>query len=98
MMKKEKFNMIIFDRPKERYIGDLSVIPIELINNENNIYFEENRKYKYIFTILDHFSKFSDSYLLADKKKLTVLNSLKKFVEFYLKTFRFWFRQLSGIY
>ena len=51
MMKKEKFNMIIFDGPKECYIGDLSVIPIELTNNENNIYYEENRKYKYRYLL-----------------------------------------------
>ena len=36
IMKKENFNLIVFDRPKIRYIGDLSIIPLELINNEGN--------------------------------------------------------------
>lgn len=89
IMKKEKFNLIVFNRPKIRYIGDLSVIPLELINNERNVFYEKNKQYKYIFTIIEHFSKLSDSFLLTDKKKLTILNNLKKFIEYYGKSFEF---------
>ena len=82
-IKKEKFNLIIFQRPKERYIGDLSVIPYEFLKNKENKYFDINSKYKYIFTIIDHFSKFSDSFLLIDKTQKTILEKLKFFFEFY---------------
>ena len=34
--KKEKFKLIIFSKPRERYIGDLTVIPAEIINNIEN--------------------------------------------------------------
>ena len=40
LLKIEKFKMIIFNRPKE-HIGDISVISIELINNENNIFLKK---------------------------------------------------------
>jgi hypothetical protein len=56
LSKKEKFNLIIFKRPKDRYIADLTYIPLEFTNNKNNKFYEENKKYKYILTITDHFS------------------------------------------
>ena len=52
-------------------------------NNIENKFYEFNNKYKYIFTIIDHFSKFSKSYLLKDKKKENILENLKLFFEFY---------------
>ena len=72
LKKDEKFNLILFKKPKDRYIGDLTSIPIEFKNNVNNTYYDINKNYNYIFTIIDHFSKFSESYLLKDKKQNTI--------------------------
>jgi len=83
LKKDEKFNLILFKKPKDRYIGDLTSIPIEFKNNVNNTYYDINKNYNYIFTIIDHFSKFSESYLLKDKKQNTILNFLKNFFDFY---------------
>ena len=69
LTKKEKFELIIFTKPRERYIGDLTLIPSEFLNNIENKFYDSNKKYKYIFTIIDHFSKFSQSYSLKDKKR-----------------------------
>ena len=44
----------------ERYIADLTYIPMEFINN--NKYYNINSKYKYILTIIDHSSKLAGSY------------------------------------
>ena len=57
--KKELNKQIIFIRPKYRYIGDLTNIPLEL----------KQDNYEYIFIIIDHFSKFLGAYLLKNKKK-----------------------------
>ena len=59
------------------------MIPSEFLNNIENKFYDSNKKYKYIFTIIDHFSKFSQSYLLKDKKKENILDKLKLFFEFY---------------
>ena len=85
LLKADKYKLVIFDRPKERYIGDLTSIPIEFINNTNNIFYEINKGYKYIFAIVDHFSKFCDCYLLKDKKQNSILKALKNFIDFYGK-------------
>lgn len=60
LKRRKNTKLIIFDRPRVSYVGDLSDIPLEL---------SDNTKFKYIFTLIDHFSKFSYSYLLYDKKK-----------------------------
>lgn len=58
LYKNEHFKLIVFERPNDIYIGNLTSVPIKLINNQDNIYYEENIKYKYIISIVDHFSKF----------------------------------------
>jgi len=72
-MKNYKFNkhftelkVIIFKKPKIRYIGDLTDIPIEII--------DKNKNYNYIYTIKDNFSKFADSYLMENKNSNNILN------------------------
>jgi len=45
---KDACKIIIFDKPKMRYVGDLTNIPFEL---------KQNTKFNYIFMIVDHFSK-----------------------------------------
>lgn len=71
---KDVSKIIIFDKPKMRYVGDLTNIPLEL---------KQNTKFNYIFTIVDHFSKLANSYLLENKNKESILLNLKKFFEFY---------------
>ena len=47
LSKKEKFKLIIFKKPKERYIADLTTIPYEFNNNNKSIkYANLNSKYK----------------------------------------------------
>ena len=52
------FKQIIMDRQKQQYVIDLTYLPKELCKNTN---------IKYILNILDHFSKFLISYLIAKK-------------------------------
>ena len=75
--------MIIIQKPKERYIADLTYILIEFTNNFDCVYYKINSKYKYILTICDHFSKFANSYLLTDKKQNSILDKIKLFIDFY---------------
>ena len=65
--------IIIFNRPKYRYVGDITTIPNELKKNNN---------YQYIFVIIDHFSKYLGAYLIENKNKNSILNSLKNFIKF----------------
>ena len=78
MLKKNKktFNrepsgQIITNYPKQRFAIDLTVLPEEFIDVGSN------KGLKYLFNIIDHFSKFGISYLIRDKKALTVLKKLK---------------------
>jgi len=79
----KSFIIIIFHKPNDKYIADLAYIPNVFNNNNNNYYYSINSKYKYIFTIVYHFSKFAYIYLLTNKKKETILKKLKIFFDFY---------------
>ena len=70
----EKSNIILFNRPKYRFIGDLSYIPTELKINNN---------YLYIFIIIDHFSKLLNAYLLKNKDHKSIVNCMEKFFKYY---------------
>ena len=74
LKKREKAELIIFNKPKVRYVGDLTDIPTEL---------KKDTKYNFIFSIIAHFSKFADSYLLIDKTQKSILDSLIYFFTFY---------------
>jgi len=56
-LKNEPCTQIISNYPKQRYAGDLTDFPYQ---------FRVNNHYKFIFTIINHFSKI-DSYLLEKK-------------------------------
>ena len=58
---------LIFNRPKDRYVIDLTYIPIDLMKNKNNIY---------LLNIIDHFSKYLISYLIYNKKGQTISKKL----------------------
>lgn len=50
---------IIFDAPKDRYVLDITELPNNFDNINNN---------KYLLNIIDHFSKLCKSYALKNKK------------------------------
>ena len=60
---------IIMTKPKERFVMDLTFIPNFLSGNTG---------YKYLFNVLDHFSKFLISYAIKDKSAKTIANLLSK--------------------
>ena len=72
LKKRENSKIIIFSRPRYRYIGDLTDIPHEL---------RKNTKYLYMFNIIDHFSKYAQSYLLFNKEAKSILDKLKEFID-----------------
>ena len=76
LMKREPSAQIISNYPKQLYSGYQTDIPYE---------FRTNNDYKYIFTVIDHFSKLAQSYLLKDKTAKNIITSLNKFIEFYGK-------------
>ena len=67
-LKREPSKQILTFYPKQRYIMDITELPIELkiIN-----------KYNYIFNIIDHFSKFGMCYLIENKEASTIFKCLK---------------------
>ena len=71
-LKREPSKQIITYYPKQRYIMDLSELPIELIKDS---------RYLYLFDIIDHFSKFGMSYLIENKEAKTILKTLKNALE-----------------
>ena len=74
VMKGESQLLKKYENIQKRYVGDLADISYE---------FRKTNKFKYIFAIIDHFSKLEDSYLLKNKSANEVLNSLRIFSERY---------------
>ena len=73
-MKREPTSQKIYKYPKKDILEIWQTYQYE---------FRKTNKFKYIFTIIDHFSKLADSYLLKNKSANEVLNSLKIFCEKY---------------
>ena len=67
-LKREPPKQIITFCPRQRYIMDITELPLEL---------KSNNKYAYLFNIIDHFSKFGMSYLIENKKSSTIYKNLK---------------------
>ena len=67
--KREPTKQLIFTHPNERLLADLTELPFEL---------KENNKYKFLLNVIDHFSKYSWSYLLENKKSETVFHYIKE--------------------
>ena len=65
--KRSPSKQILTFYPKQRYVMDITELPIE-INKE--------RKY-YLFCIIDHFSKYGMAYLIENKEAFTILKYLK---------------------
>ena len=70
--KKPKIKSIISNYPKERYVMDLVSIDKRVD--------DEYHRYKYIFNIVDHFSKYLGSYLIENKTAKEVLYCLNDFI------------------
>ena len=66
-------NQIICSKPRELYLIDITELPKQF-NNINN-----NRIY--LLTIIDHFSKYAGTYLINNKESNTVLNKIKDFIK-----------------
>ena len=69
LLKNEPSKQIIAKFLKQRYVGDLTNLPYQ---------FRLNNEYKYIFTIINHFSRMADSFLLIEKTGQNIINSLNK--------------------
>ena len=71
---KNKCVKILSKGAKDRYVVDLWYLPIELMGQTN---------YHYVLDIIDHFSKFCQSYLLSTKESLEVYSKIHIFIETY---------------
>ena len=70
LYKKEKVKLIIFNKPKARFVEDLTDIPTDIRGNS---------PYLYIINIVEHFCKYIPSYLLTNKKGKTILVKIESF-------------------
>ena len=72
VFKKPANNPIISNSPLEKIQLDITYLPKELIPNDS--------KAKYLLTIIDHFSKYGEVYILEAKNGDIVLGQLKNFI------------------
>ena len=68
LLKREPTQQIIFKKPLERFLADITEIPYEIYGES---------QYRYLLNIIEHFSKFCVGYLCQDKKSETILNLVK---------------------
>ena len=66
-LKKESVKQILTSFPKERYVMDLSELPLELCRE----------KKLYLFCMIDHFSEYGMAYIIENKESKTILKYLK---------------------
>ena len=59
--------------PRDRYVADLWALPHELNS--------KNTQYRYVLDIIDHFTKFTASYLLNSKEALEIFPYIKNFMK-----------------
>lgn len=71
IFKKPAIIQIIPQGPKDTYQIDITEIP-DLLQSDDNC--------KYILTIIDHFSKFGNAYILSNKKADRILGHVKEFI------------------
>ncbi len=74
--KREKSITILSHGPKDRYVADLWYLSEYLKGHSN---------YLYVLDIIDHFSKFCNSYLLNTKEKYEIFTHIRDFIENYGK-------------
>ena len=78
----EKTNSYISKKPRALYIADLNNLPLE---------FRQKKEYKYIFTIIDDFSKLINCYLLKDIESNSINDCVQEFINVYGKPEEFGF-------
>ena len=78
----EKTNSYIYKKPRALYIADLNNLPLE---------FRQKKEYKYIFTIIDDFSKLINCYLLKDIESNSINDCVQEFINVYGKPEEFGF-------
>ena len=66
-LKREPTKQIITYYPKQRYVMDITEVPDELISDTR----------KYLFCIIDHFSKYGMAFIINNKEATTILKYLK---------------------
>ena len=72
VFKKPANNPIITNKPLEKIQIDITYLSKDLISKKNNA--------KYLLTIIDHFSKYGEVYILKSKNGDVVLGQLKNFI------------------
>ena len=72
--KREPSKTIVFDYPRDRYVLDLTDLPVNI---------DIKDQFKYLFNIIDHFSKLCKSYLLKNKEAFGILQYVKNFISIY---------------
>ena len=68
-------NQILCKYPRELYVCDLTEV--------SEIYLGLNNKKAYLLSIIDHFSKLANNYIIFNKDQKTVLNKIKLFINTY---------------
>ena len=68
--KRSPCKQIIFNKPKERVVLDLTYLPLMLL---------KNTEFKYMLNCIDHFSKYVVSYLIKQKTGKVITEKLKHF-------------------
>ena len=66
---KQPWKIILSKGSRDRYVADLWYLPPELNSDNNN--------YKYILDIVDHFTKFTNSFLLNTKEVYEIYPLIK---------------------
>ena len=74
--KREKSKTILSHGPKDHYLADLWYL-FDYLKGHSN--------YSYVLDIIDHFSKFCNSYLLNTKEKFEIFTHIRNFIELYGK-------------
>ena len=72
--KREPSKIILFERPKDRYLIDLTELPVE---------FKKANNCNYICNIIDHFSRLCKSYIIPNKKANIIINCIIDFINIY---------------
>jgi len=65
-LKRETCKQIITYYPRQRYVMDLSELPFEISKDKN-----------YLFSIIDHFSKYGMAFIIYNKESKTIFKYLK---------------------
>lgn len=66
-------NQILCSKPKELYVIDITELPHEFNDKKNNKI--------YLLSLIAHFSKYAENFLINKKDETTVINKIKLFIQ-----------------